>query len=303
MFQVYFPMADTMVWWPGLMALGIAVGILTGLFGAGGGFLLTPALRILFGIPYPVAVGSGLLQIFFTAAFSAAKQWQSGNVVLRIGLLMAAGSLGGTELGVQLLKQIDSGQMIRVAGQPILLLDLVLNGLFFVLMAGLALFILRESAKAGGGNDACAAAIAAGKLNLPPFIFVEAGDIGRMSVWKPLALSLLVGILTGLLGVGGGFVNFPLLIYVIGLPTALAAGTSSFQILFASGYGALRHAGQSHVEIVLVFWLLTGSLLGVQIGRRLLSAWSGRVVRRQFAYVLLLTLTMIVYDFCRAILG
>ena len=98
-------------------------------------------------------------------------------------------------------------------------------------------------------------------------------------MWVPLTMGFGVGILTGLMGVGGGFINFPLLIYVLGVPTHVAIGTSAVQVLLASGYGALRHAGQRHVELPLVLLLTAGSVLGVQVGVRMAKRFKGVRIR------------------------
>jgi uncharacterized membrane protein YfcA len=120
--------------------------------------------------------------------------------------------------------------------------------------------------------------------------------ITSLSLWIPLLLSFLVGILTGLMGVGGGVIAFPLLVYVLGVPTVIAVGTSAFQILFSTGYGVFHHAGLGHVELILVGLLLAGSLVGVQLGVYATKFLGGRKIRRYFAYVIGLGVLVILGD-------
>lgn len=297
-------LAGLEVWWPGLILLGLCIGFLTGMFGVGGGFLLTPFLNIFFQIPYPVAVGSGLTQIFLTGGASTWKHWRKGNVDLKLGSVMAVGAFLGTELGVRMLKKLSLGSSVVVNGRILASQDLILSGLFVVLMCGIAFHILKETAS-DSGNEVVAVkpkiAIRLQKVKLPPRIAFVKSDISGLCLWIPLCLSFGVGILTGMMGVGGGFIAFPLLVYVLGAPTMMAIGTSAFQILFASAYGALRHAGQGHVELWLVAFMLIGSLLGVQFGVYATKFLGGQKLRRYFAYVIGLGVVVIVWDFIRKI--
>jgi uncharacterized membrane protein YfcA len=136
-----------------------------------------------------------------------------------------------------------------------------------------------------------------------PMVAFPKSGIERLSLWIPLFLSFLIGILTGLMGVGGGFIAFPLMVYVLGVPTVIAVGTSAFQILFSTGYGAFRHAGQGHVEMLLVGLLLVGSLIGVQLGVYMTKFLGGHKIRRYFAYVIGLGILVILWDFIRKIFG
>ncbi len=297
MFQINLLLSGTDVWWPGLALLGAGIGFLTGMFGAGGGFLLTPLLKIVFGVPYPIAVGSGLLQIFITGSFSAWKHWRNKNVDLLMGAIMAGGALAGTEIGVRLLKLLGTGGMISINFKSFTVLDLIMSGLFLVLMTAVAISIWRETSNPSAGDEVAAGLVQnISGFQFRPIIAFPRSNIAAMSVWIPLLLSILVGILTGLLGVGGGFVNFPLLVYVLGVPTSVAVGTSAFQIVFATGYGALRHTFENHVEILLVAILLVGSLAGVQLGVLASRFLGGRKIRRYFAWVIVLGIAVICWD-------
>ena len=301
MLTLFLPLAQVDAWLPGVVLLGFAVGVLTGLFGVGGGFLLTPALKALFGVPYPVAVGTDLVQIFLTGTVSAYRHGRAGNVEWRLGLVLGAGGVAGAELGVRIQNALASIGEVGVSGSRVTLLDLVLGGLFVALLAAVAVLIWRETRSGGGVDTRVGRALRA--VRLRPVITLPRSDLAGISVWVPLAMGLGVGVLTGLMGVGGGFVNFPLLIYVLGVPTHVAIGTSAVQVLLASGYGALRHAGQRHVELPLVLFLTAGSVLGVQVGVRLARRFRGPRIRRLFAGVMLLGIAVIVWDLGRQLLA
>ncbi|TCL61879.1 hypothetical protein EDC14_103151 [Hydrogenispora ethanolica] len=296
MWHIHLSLAQMDVWWPGLLLLGGFIGILTGMFGVGGGFLLTPCLKILFGIPYPVAVGSGLAQIFLAGTYSTWKHGKNGNIDLRMGLLMTGGAVAGTDIGVSLLKQLGTGGTVILNSRTFTVADLVMSGLFLVLMTVTGLYIQHEASHSSGDEVASAIAQNLQGYRMPPQMAFPKSNIPSLSLWIPLIASFLVGILTGLLGVGGGFINFPLLVYVIGVPTYVAVGTSAFQILFASGYGALRHAWQGHVELLLVLLLLVGSLAGVRFGVYLSHLFGGRKLRKYFAWVIGLGIAVIIWD-------
>lgn len=295
--NLFLPLAQMEVWFPGLILLGMVIGLLTGMFGVGGGFLLTPLLKIVFRLPYPIAIGSSLLQIFITGSFSCYKHWKKKNIDPALGLLMALGALGGTEIGIRLMKLLDTGGLIFINNRSLSLLDLVLNGIYLVLMIIIAITVWQETSNpSADGESVTTISQRLSSIQVPPLISFQRSGISSMSLWVPVLLSIGVGILTGLLGVGGGFVNLPLLIYVIGVPTLVAVGTSSFQILFSSGYGAFRHYTQGHVDLTLVLMLTIGSFLGVQLGVFATRYFGGKKIRRYFAFVVAIGIIILLFD-------
>ncbi|MDR3591250.1 MAG: sulfite exporter TauE/SafE family protein [Negativicutes bacterium] len=305
MFSVYLPVSQADVWWPGLILLGFFIGVVTGLFGLGGGFLLTPSLRIFFGISYPVAIGSSLLQILATSLVSAYKHWRQKNLDVKMGLVSAAGSLIGAECGVRLLRAIGNQGTVSVGGNAILFTDLVINTCFLVLLTSVGVSMYREACKSeqcGIEEPQTELAEVVRSCPLPPFVCFEESNIDRLSIWVPIALSFAVGCLTGLLGVGGGFINLPLLIYVLGLPTRVAIGTSTAQVLLASAYGTLRHMQEGHVDFVLVLFMMAGSVAGVYAG-----VWLSKLVnpcntRKYFAALMAVAVILIGFDMVRRLL-
>ena len=290
------------VWWPGLVLLGFFIGIITGVFGIGGGFLLTPGLRILFNIAYPVAIGSSLLQITTTALFSVYKQWRQNNLDLKMGAITALGSLIGAEFGVRILRVVNAKGTVEIFGHGIQFIDLIINCCFLVLMTALALFIYWEtynSGRCGIEEPRTAVCELVQRCPIPPFICFEKSAISKLSIWAPFVLSLFVGCLTGFLGIGGGFIVFPLMIYFLGIPTRIAAGTSTLQVLLASSYSMLRHLQEGNVDFMLVLFMLVGSAVGVNAGVKIAKMIDVIKTRKYFSGLLVLAIILIIYDMFR----
>jgi uncharacterized membrane protein YfcA len=302
MFTLTLPLSGVDVWIPGIVMLGIVIGFLIGLFGVGGGFLLTPLLKVVFGISYPVAVGSSLLQIFINSSIATVRHWRNQNVDFKLGLLLAAGALAGTEIGVRIMTRLQRSAPVLINSRPFSPQDLVLNILFLVLLSTVAIFILIETTR-GTATQEVSTAMSRWlrTVRLRPTLFFPRSGVASYSIWIPILLAVFVGVLTGLMGVGGGFVNFPLLIYVIGVPTHIAVGTSVFQILLASGYGATRHIFLGNVEIILVGLLFAGSFAGVQLGVKVSQILGGRSIRRYFALVVAQAVALVIWDLIRQI--
>jgi len=297
------PWAGTEVWLPGIVLIGLVVGFLSGLFGVGGGFLLTPVLKILLGIPYPMAVGSSLMHISLNSAVSVYKHGRNGNVDFKLGLILAAGAMAGTELGVRLHSALKGGASLFLFGDAVPLLDLVLNLLFFVLLSGVGVFVLLESGRPSESQEVeTAISRRLRALRLPPLGSFPKSGLSAYSLWSPLGLALVVGVLTGLMGVGGGFISFPLLLYVIGIPTRAAIGTSAFQILLASAYGSLKYSLAGNVDFLLVALLVPGPFVGVFLGVRVSQLLGGRRIRRYFALIVFLGVAMVLWDLVRELL-
>lgn len=300
MLTLTLPLSGIDVWIPGVVVLGVVIGFLIGLFGVGGGFLLTPLLKVVFGIPYPVAVGSSLLQIFANSCIATYRHWRNQNVDFKLGFTLAAGAVAGTEIGVRILNLLQRSAPVVIKDRPFVLTDLVLNILFFLMLSAVAIFIFLETSRSTTSQEVSTALSRwLRTVRLRPAVAFTRSGIESYSIWIPVLLAVFVGVLTGLMGVGGGFINFPLLIYVIGVPTHIAVGTSVFQIFLASGYGAARHVLLGNVEIILVAILFAGSFAGVQVGVRVSQILGGRSIRRYFALVVAQGVALVAWDLIR----
>ncbi len=247
---------------------GLLIGILFGFFGMGGSFLVTPALLVM-GYEPKVAVGSGLAFVFGTAVIATLKHRDLGQVDYKLGVLMIAGTTAGIEVGKEMVLHL---QELGLAGR-------IISVIYVVLLGGIGLFVTYESLKgdSGGGIDHDVDADAevdaddipdiAKKIqsyNIPPMISLRGGV--SVSLWIILLVAFATGLLSGLLGVGGGFIRMPALFYLIGVPVPIAVGTDLFEIVFSGGIGSFLYAQSGGVDLSIVAPLLAGSALGARIG-------------------------------------
>ena len=288
---VYLPIAEVSVNAFLLLGLGGAVGVLSGLFGVGGGFLMTPLL-IFIGIPPAVAVATEANQIVASSFSGALAHWRRRTLDLRMGLVLLAGGLAGTVVGVQLFKAL------RAMGQVELLVSLcyvvflgVVGGLMFVESLG----ALRRA------RGAPAAAPRARRRRtwvhaLPLRMRFRASNL-YISAIPPVLIGALVGLLAAIMGVGGGFIMVPAMIYLLGMPTSVVVGTSLFQILFVTGAATLLHATQNYtVDAVLALLLLVGGVIGAQIGTRLGTRLRAEQLRVLLAGMVLVVCLKLAWD-------
>lgn len=292
--DVLLPVADLTVHGAGLVLLGVVIGFLSGLFGVGGGFLLTPMLNVLFGVPYNVAVGSSLALILGTSVSATLQHRRLGNVDYALGGWMGVGALMGVEIGARMMQVLKHTGTIRVGHGVLPAADLYVSAVYMALLLSIGTIIFRESRASGkrARNDSNPTEEVNAKLvawvhriPLPPFIALPRSGIPQISLWVLWSVGLTVGILAGFLGIGGGFVLMPVLIYAIGVPTTTAIGTSLFQFMFSSFFGTLTHAVKGNVDLVLVVILLVGSTVGAQMGTATTRRITGARLRYYFSMI------------------
>jgi hypothetical protein len=234
----------------------------------GGSFLVTPALLVM-GYEPKVAVGSGLAFVFGTAVIATLKHRDLGQVDYKLGVLMIAGTTAGIEVGKEMVLHL---QELGLAGR-------IISVIYVVLLGGIGLFVTYESLKgdSGGGidhdvdddadvdaDDIPDIAKKIQSYNIPPMISLRGGV--SVSLWIILLVAFATGLLSGLLGVGGGFIRMPALFYLIGVPVPVAVGTDLFEIVFSGGIGSFLYAQSGGVDLSIVAPLLAGSALGARVG-------------------------------------
>lgn len=261
--QVYLPIAEVSVNAFLLLGLGGIVGILSGMFGVGGGFLMTPLLFFI-GIPPAVAVATEANQIVASSFSGVLAHLKRKTVDLKMGTVLLIGGLIGAALGVMLFNQLKSmGQVDLLVKLCYVVFLGVVGGLMFIE----SLNAIRRSRGAAG---AVPQRRKHGLVHALPFKMKFRVSGLYISVIPPLLVGLCVGILAAIMGVGGGFIMVPAMIYLLGMPTKVVIGTSLFQIIFVTGFTTLLHATTNFtVDIVLAVLLLVGGVIGAQIGTRI----------------------------------
>jgi len=263
MFQIYLPIAEISVNVMLMLGLGTAVGFLSGMFGVGGGFLLTPFL-MLSGIPPAIAVATGANQIVASSVSGTLAHWRRGNVDLKMGFVLIAGGVVGAIVGVLLLK------LLREVGQAGLMISLT----YVCFLGVIGALMLWESARAML-RVRVGKAVAARKSGQHNWIhglpFKMRFPTSRLyiSTIPPLVIGVAVGLLASFLGVGGGFIMVPAMIYLLRMPTNIVIGTAIFQIIFVTAIVTVLHATFNHtLDVVLAFPLVIGGVIGGQFGVR-----------------------------------
>lgn len=279
--DIYLPIAEVSVNALVIIAMGAVVGVLSGLFGVGGGFLTTPLL-IFYGIPPSVAVASSATQVTGASVSGVIAHWRSRGVDVRMGAVMVAGGLLGALFGAVLFRLLQDAGQIDVA---ISIIYVIFLGTIGGLMLTEAIRALRR-ARSGQAPPRR-------RPHNPLFAqlpwkmrFRRSGLY--ISALVPFGVGAAVGVLTVLMGVGGGFIMVPAMLYLIGMPASVVVGTSLFQIVFTTAAVTMLHAvGSKTVDILLAALLLVGGVVGAQVGARLAQRLPGEKLRLALALIVL----------------
>lgn len=288
--DIYLPIAEMSVNIFLILGMGGGVGFLSGLFGVGGGFLMTPLL-IFIGVPPAVAVGTEANQIVASSVSGVLAHWRRGNVDVKMGLVLTAGGFLGSTFGVWLFK------WLRVWGQ----VDLMI-GLSYVLLLGIVgALMLTESMQAIFKRNRATAS--RHKLHQHtwahglPFKMRFRRSKLYISALMPLGIGFFVGVLSALMGVGGGFIIVPAMIYLLGMPTQVVVGTSLFQIIFVTANAAFLQATVNQtVDVLLALLLLVGGVIGAQFGARFGVKLRGEHLRGLLALMVLAVCLKLLVD-------
>jgi uncharacterized protein len=288
--QVYLPIAELSVNIFLLLALGAAVGFVSSLFGIGGGFLITPLL-IFIGIPPTVAVATQVNQVVGASLSGTIAHWHRGNIDFKMGGVLMVGTLTGSTVGVWLFA------LLRKFGQ----IDLVIILMYIVFLGGIAALMISEIVRAVMREKRNPGR----RLKLHqhtwlhglPFKMRFRKSRLYISAFLPLILGLVTGLLVAMMGVGGGFLLVPSKIYLLGMSTTLAIGTSLFQTIFVAINTTFLQAIENQtVDILLAIVLLAGGLAGTQVGARMGTRLKGDQLRFLLALMIVGVWIKLVYD-------
>jgi uncharacterized membrane protein YfcA len=278
--QIYLPIAEVSVNALLLLGIGGIVGILSGMFGVGGGFLVTPLLFFV-GIPPAIAVATSANQIVASSISGVLAHLRRRTVDLRMGFVLLAGGLIGSGIGVQVFSILQSLGQIDLA---VRLCYVVFLGIVGALMLVESLRALMKSRSGGAPQRRRHNWIHA----LPLKVKFRVSGL-YISVIPPLAVGALVGLLAAIMGVGGGFIMVPAMIYLLGVPTKVVIGTSLFQIIFVTAFTTLLHATTNQtVDVLLALLLIVGGVIGAQVGTNLGQRLGAEQLRILLALLVLL---------------
>src|SRR5437868_1473628 len=297
---MFFPISHAHINPIYLAVVGFIIGILGGFFGVGGSFIAGPALRAM-GVDWNFAVGTDLAHIVGKSIVAAKQHRALGNVDLKLGFIMAFGTIAGAECGAQLI------QALKRAGN----VNSVVSYVAIVVYTGIAAFMLWESRKTlrSGRSQRRAGKGAATKkdrsafgpvtrsiqrLKIRPMIELPTSGI-RISLWTILLVAFVGGVFSGFLGGGAGYIRMPSMVYVLGVPTHLAVGTDLFEIVISASYGTISHAIKGNVDILIALVMHTGAAIGAQIGAVATQYFTGPKIRLAFVPLPLIGAAIVIY--------
>ena len=289
--SIYLPIAEMNINIFLIVFIGMIVGALSGLFGVGGGFLMTPLL-IFLGIPPVVAVGSEAPHVLASSVSGVIAHWRKKNVDFKMGFFLLSGGVIGSTLGVNLFK------LLKTYGQ----IDIVIQFLFIIFLGFIGMSMAFESAKTTIKNYRTTSAIRT-KLHqhswihgLPFKLRFHRSKL-FISAIPPILIGFFVGVLSAMMGVGGGFIMIPAMVYILGMSTNVVVGTSLFQIIFVTANSTFfqSYINQT-VDIVLSALMILGGVIGAQIGVRLGSQLKAEYLRGILAILVLLVCAKILTD-------
>ncbi|MCD4802776.1 MAG: sulfite exporter TauE/SafE family protein [Anaerolineales bacterium] len=280
---MYFPIADVTISPILLMGVGFLVGILGGFFGVGGGFLAGP-MMFWTGVPMNFVIGTDLAHMTGKSIVATHRHRALGHVDMKLGMYMVLGTIVGVEIGARFIEALEDTGAI----------DITIGITYIVILTGISLFTAWESIQAiqmvrtdqidvqeAVGFKGLTKRIRA--INIPPMVSFPVSGIESISIWMVLGVGLFTGLLAGSLGVGGGFIRMPMLIYVLGIPTHVAVGTDLFEIIFSSAFGTITHAIKGNVDILMALVMHTGAAIGAQIGATATRFFAGPKIRLAFS--------------------
>jgi uncharacterized protein len=284
---VYLPISGTEVNGFALILLGFTVGVIGGFFGVGGAFMVTPALNV-FGFPMAYAIGTDMAHIAGKSIVSTFKHRKFGNVDMKLALLMIVGTVVGIEIGATLILWLEKigqiGPIVRVT--YMCLLFGLGTFMLYEYLTGLRRAVRHAAEEAHGDAGKPKLALWMQSIKLRPVVYLKVSGF-HISVWVIIGMGAFTGFLAGFLGVGGGFIRMPALMYIIGAPTKVAVGTDLFEVMVTGAYGAFSYALKGRVELMAAMIMLIGAAMGAQLGATATLYARGTIIRLYFAITML----------------
>jgi uncharacterized membrane protein YfcA len=299
---MFFPISESHISPIYLVVIGFLIGVMGGFFGVGGSFIAGPALRAV-GIDWNFAVGTDLAHIVGKSVVAAKRHRALGNVDLRLGLIMAIGTMGGAEAGAQLI------EVLKRAGNVNLVVSVVSIGIYisistFMMWEAWTTLRLQKRRRPKAKVPGTAAkrdessfshrTKAIQRLRLWPMISLPTSGV-TISLWVIILVSFIGGLFSGFLGGGAGYIRMPMMVYILGIPTHLAVGTDLFEIIISASYGTFSHAIKGNVDIMIALVMHTGAAIGAQIGAISTQYFAGPKIRIAFVPLPLIGAAIVIY--------
>ncbi len=298
-----FPISGVTVDPIALALVGLLIGTLGGFFGIGGGFLAGPFMFLL-GVPINFVVGTDLAYMTGKAIVAFKRHRALGHVDIKLGLIMMVGTMVGVEIGARIIEILEAGKSIdMVVGIVYVIILLVVSG--FTLFESIRSLRMIQTEKMDVkeviGFQGVAKRVQG--IKIPPMISFPASGIQSISLWTVIGVGLLTGLMAGMLGVGGGVIRMPMLVFVLGVPTHVAVGTDIFEIIFSAGFGTLTHALKGNVDIIMALVMQTGAAIGAQIGAISTQYFTGPRIRLMFSFLPLIGAIMVALRLAGVVIG
>lgn len=278
-----------------VVILGIMVGLVAGMFGVGGGFLLIPALHVVLDLPLPIAIGTGLCQTIATSLGSFLRYRSMGHAESRFDILLLGGSVVGVLLGGTLLQALSHMGTVRFLGKDILIIRLIVTATFLVLFCSIASILWFKRSPVGSTPVPGPLA----KIRLPPYTELPTAQIGKVSAPVICYIGVFVGVINGLLGSGGGIILIPLMLFGFGFNIRTAAGTGIIMVLIVSMVGTVQQGLMGNVHLGLAVTLMLGSAIAAQVGASLTRSLAPTLLRKGLALTIVAANMALVFKVMR----
>jgi len=299
---MFFPISNSHISPIYLVVIGFLIGVMGGFFGVGGSFIAGPALRAV-GLDWNFAIGTDLAHIVGKSVVAAKRHRALGNVDLRLGLIMAVGTMGGAEVGAQLIQMLKRAGNVNTVVSIISIAIYVSISTFMIWEAWRTLHLQKKRGPRtkvpGTANKKDESSFshrtrAIQGFHLRPMISLPTSGV-KISLWVIVLVSFIGGLFAGFLGGGAGYIRMPMLVYVLGIPTHLAVGTDLFEIIISASYGTFSHAIKGNVDILIALVMNTGAAIGAQIGAISTQYFAGPKIRLAFVPLPLIGAAIVIY--------
>jgi len=278
----------------GALLVGAGVGVLTGMFGVGGGFLITPLLSVLLGVPMPIAVGTGAMQILGTTTAGLYRRRHEGRVDYKMALVLFGGNYVGVRLGDAVIQWLKGLGDLTINGESVSAVDFVIQVVFVAILSAIAAWLVYDTARKRGNDEATEGLFS--HLPVPPLTAFSSLGGRQLSVPVMSYFGLAVGFFTGLLGIGGGVILVPALLYLVGMSAHCSSATSLAMVWLSSLAAVITKTPSGDASLALVIPLLIGGTAGLQLGITICNRMSGASLKKYFALVVTAAMVLVLTD-------